>query len=173
MQEELSGTGFVIFGDRVNILQIFQVDNIGCATSHWLPQSAPQLPLVTFETLIWNRKHVMSNLGSLTGVYSHRCLKKVAVTFGCDYLIASAWRTGRSTLMCATLVFYTSICFDTCRYGTCYYMLVPAWTIQFLLFHDSFPTCYFHSCCMLLILQQLGYQLWNIMISEVWRPVSV
>jgi hypothetical protein len=29
MQEELSGTGFVIFGDRVNILQIFQVDLIG------------------------------------------------------------------------------------------------------------------------------------------------
>jgi hypothetical protein len=29
MQEELSGTGFVIFGDRVNILQIFQVDIIG------------------------------------------------------------------------------------------------------------------------------------------------
>jgi hypothetical protein len=29
MQEELSGTSFVIFGDRVNILQIFQVDIIG------------------------------------------------------------------------------------------------------------------------------------------------
>jgi hypothetical protein len=28
MQEELSGIGFVIFGDRVNILQIFQVDII-------------------------------------------------------------------------------------------------------------------------------------------------
>jgi hypothetical protein len=25
----LSGTGFVIFGDRMNILQIFQVDIIG------------------------------------------------------------------------------------------------------------------------------------------------
>jgi hypothetical protein len=25
MKEELSGTGFIIFGDRVNILQIFQV----------------------------------------------------------------------------------------------------------------------------------------------------
>jgi hypothetical protein len=29
MQEELGGTGFVIFGDHVNILQIFQVDIIG------------------------------------------------------------------------------------------------------------------------------------------------
>jgi hypothetical protein len=29
MQEELSGTSFVIFGDRVNILQILQVDIIG------------------------------------------------------------------------------------------------------------------------------------------------
>jgi hypothetical protein len=29
MKEELSGIGFVIFGDRVNILQIFQVDIIG------------------------------------------------------------------------------------------------------------------------------------------------
>jgi hypothetical protein len=29
MKEELSGTFFVIFGDRVNILQIFQVDIIG------------------------------------------------------------------------------------------------------------------------------------------------
>jgi hypothetical protein len=29
MQEELSGTSFVIFGDIVNILQIFQVDIIG------------------------------------------------------------------------------------------------------------------------------------------------
>jgi hypothetical protein len=54
MQEELSGIGFVIFEDRVNILQIFQVDIIGkptndtrlvlnwtpsstkCSTSHWL-----------------------------------------------------------------------------------------------------------------------------------------
>jgi hypothetical protein len=29
MKEELSGIGFVIFGDCVNILQIFQVDIIG------------------------------------------------------------------------------------------------------------------------------------------------
>jgi hypothetical protein len=29
MKEELSGTCFVIFGDRVNILQIFEVDIIG------------------------------------------------------------------------------------------------------------------------------------------------
>jgi hypothetical protein len=29
MKEELSGTCFVIFGDYVNILQIFQVDIIG------------------------------------------------------------------------------------------------------------------------------------------------
>jgi hypothetical protein len=59
-----------------------------CSTSHWWPQSAPQLPLVTFETLCWNRKHVLSNLGSLTGVHSHfyRCPKKVAVTFGCTHL---------------------------------------------------------------------------------------
>jgi hypothetical protein len=32
MKEELSGTGFVIFGDHVNILQIFQVDIIGIPT---------------------------------------------------------------------------------------------------------------------------------------------
>jgi hypothetical protein len=44
--------------------------------------------LVTFETLCWNRKHVLYNLGSLTGVHSHfyRCPKKVAVTFGCTQL---------------------------------------------------------------------------------------
>jgi hypothetical protein len=29
MQEEMSEIGFVIFGDPVNILQIFQVDIIG------------------------------------------------------------------------------------------------------------------------------------------------
>jgi hypothetical protein len=47
--------------------------------------------LVTFETLCWNRKHVLSNLGSLTGVYScfSSCPKKFAVTFGCSYL--SQW----------------------------------------------------------------------------------
>jgi hypothetical protein len=33
MKEELSGTGFEIFGDRVNILQIFQVDIIGSPTN--------------------------------------------------------------------------------------------------------------------------------------------
>jgi hypothetical protein len=33
MKEELSGTGFVIFGDLVNILQIFQVDIIGSPTN--------------------------------------------------------------------------------------------------------------------------------------------
>jgi hypothetical protein len=33
MKEELSGTGFVIFGDRVNILQIFLVDIIGSPTN--------------------------------------------------------------------------------------------------------------------------------------------
>jgi hypothetical protein len=59
-----------------------------CSTSHWLPQSAPQLPLVTSETLCWNRKHVLSNLGSLTGVYSRfsSYQRRVAVTFGCAYL---------------------------------------------------------------------------------------
>jgi hypothetical protein len=64
-----------------------------CSTSHWLPQSAPQLPLVTFETLCWNRKHVLSNLGSLSGVHSHfyRCPKKVAVTFGCTHLTRDVW----------------------------------------------------------------------------------
>jgi hypothetical protein len=47
--------------------------------------------LVTFETLCWTRKHVLSNLGSLTGVYScfSSCPKKVAVTFGCSYLTQS------------------------------------------------------------------------------------
>jgi hypothetical protein len=62
-----------------------------CFTSHWLPQSAPQLPLVTFETFCWNRKHVLSNLGSLTGVYSHfsSCQRRVALTFGCAYLTSS------------------------------------------------------------------------------------
>jgi hypothetical protein len=106
MKEELSGTGFVIFGDRVNILQIFQVDIIGSptndtrlvlnwtpsstkySTSHWLAQSAPELPLVTFETLCWNWKHVMFNLGSLTGCYScfFSCQRRVAISFGCAYL---------------------------------------------------------------------------------------
>ena len=59
-----------------------------CSTSHWLSQSVPQLPLVTFETLCWNRKHVLFNLGSLPGGYGcfSSCLKKVAVTFGCSYL---------------------------------------------------------------------------------------
>jgi hypothetical protein len=54
--------------------------------------------LVTFETLFWNRKHVMSNLGSLTGFYSHfyRCPKKVVVTFGCRYLIGSGLRSVKS-----------------------------------------------------------------------------
>jgi hypothetical protein len=37
------------------------------------------------ETLCWNRKHVLSNLRSLTGVYSRfsSCQRRVAVTFGC------------------------------------------------------------------------------------------
>jgi hypothetical protein len=44
---------------------------------------------VTFETLCWNIKHVLSNLGSLTGVYSRfsSCQRRVVVTFGCAYLI--------------------------------------------------------------------------------------
>jgi hypothetical protein len=106
MKEELSGTGFVIFGDRVNILQIFQADiivsptndtrlvlnwtpsSIKCSTFHWLPQSAPQLLLVTFETLCWNWKHVLSNLGSLIGCYScfFSCQRRVAISLGCAYL---------------------------------------------------------------------------------------
>jgi hypothetical protein len=59
-----------------------------CSSSHWLPQSAPQLPLVTLETLCWNRIHVLSNLGSLTGVYSRISSypKKVGVTFGYTHL---------------------------------------------------------------------------------------
>jgi hypothetical protein len=72
-----------------------------CSTSHWLPQSVPQLPLVTFETLCWNRKHVLSNLGSLTSVYNHfyRCLKKVVVIFGCGYL--TAWFVCLKLLFCS------------------------------------------------------------------------
>jgi hypothetical protein len=44
--------------------------------------------LVTLETLCWNRIHVLSNLGSLSGVYSRisSCPKKVGVTFGCTHL---------------------------------------------------------------------------------------
>jgi hypothetical protein len=59
-----------------------------CSTSHWLPQSAPQLPLVVFETLCWNWKLVMSNLGSLTSCYSHffSYQRRVAIRFGCAYL---------------------------------------------------------------------------------------
>jgi hypothetical protein len=33
MKEELSGTRFVFFGDRMNILQIFQVDIIESPTN--------------------------------------------------------------------------------------------------------------------------------------------
>jgi hypothetical protein len=106
VQEELNGTSFVIFGDCMNILQVFKVKVVDtpivdtrlvlnwtpssttCSSSHWLPQSAPQQPLVTLETLCWNRIHVLSNLGSLSGVYSliSSCPKKVGVTFGCTHL---------------------------------------------------------------------------------------
>jgi hypothetical protein len=110
----MNGTGFVVFGDCMNILQVSKVKVVDtpivdtrlvlnwtpssttCSTSHWLPQSALQLPLVTFETLCWNRKHVLSNLGSLTGVYScfSSCQRRVAVTFGCAYLICQCcWRS--------------------------------------------------------------------------------
>jgi hypothetical protein len=58
MKEELSGIGFVIFGDCMNILQVSKVKVVDtpivdtrlvlnwtpsstkCSTSHWLPQSA-------------------------------------------------------------------------------------------------------------------------------------
>jgi hypothetical protein len=93
----------------MNILQVFKVKVVDtpivdtrlvlhwtpssttCSSSHWLPQSAPQLPLVTLETLCWNIIHVLSHLGSLTGVYSRisSCPKKVGVTFGCTHLTMS------------------------------------------------------------------------------------
>jgi hypothetical protein len=115
MKEELSRTGFVIFGGCMNILQVSKVKVVDtptvdtrlvlnwtpsstkCSTSHWLPQSAPQLPLVTFETLCWNWKHVLSNLGSLTGCYSRffSCQRRVAVRFGCAYLSCDVfWGSG-------------------------------------------------------------------------------
>jgi hypothetical protein len=110
MKEELSGTGFVLFGDCMNILQVSKVKVVDtpivdtrlvlnwtpsstkCSTSHWLPQSALNYHLVTFETLCWNWKHVLSNLGSLTGCYSRflSCQTRVAVSFGCAYLRPSA-----------------------------------------------------------------------------------
>jgi hypothetical protein len=70
-----------------------------CFTSHWLPKSAPQLPLVTFETLCWNREHVLSNLDSLTSVYSRfsSCQRRVAVTFGYAYLRAASQDGRRSS----------------------------------------------------------------------------
>ena len=66
-----------------------------CSTFHWLPQSATQLPLVAFETLCWKGKHVPSNLGTLTSIYScfYRCPKKVTVTFGCGYLTGTPKQT--------------------------------------------------------------------------------
>ena len=52
---------------------------------HWSP---PQLPLVTFENLCWNWKHVVSKLGSVTGFLwpFSRCPRTKCVKFGCGYL---------------------------------------------------------------------------------------
>jgi hypothetical protein len=79
-------SGFIIFRITHNKWRIVEVQGIGwpkwdtsliliwtsssttCFNSHSLPQRTPQLPLVTFDHLCWNCKHVVSHLGLKIGV---------------------------------------------------------------------------------------------------------
>jgi hypothetical protein len=113
-----------------------------CSTSHWLPQSAPQLPLVTFETLCWNWKHVLSNLGSLIGCYSRffSCQRRVAVRFtvlcsGCciglpmnfSSVVAATEEYTCATLYLAT--FQTVVVLRTCKV-LCLHPGEPRWNTE-------------------------------------------
>jgi hypothetical protein len=51
-----------------------------CFNSHWLPQRTPQLPLVTFEYLCRNCKHVVSNLGLIIGIAERQVSRLGVVT---------------------------------------------------------------------------------------------
>jgi hypothetical protein len=57
-----------------------------------LPQRTPQLPLVTFENLCWNYKHVVSNLGLKIGVAKWIVSQLGVVTLEPRSHVSSKWK---------------------------------------------------------------------------------
>jgi hypothetical protein len=94
-------SGFRIFGDDINILEILEVTLVDspssdprlvlnwtpsstkCFTSHWLSQRTLQLTLVTIENLCWNWKHDVSNLGPFLNVREQYVSQLGVVTLAC------------------------------------------------------------------------------------------
>jgi hypothetical protein len=66
---------------NTSLVLIWTSSSTACFNSHWLPPRTPQLPLVTFESLCWNCKHVMSHFVLKVGVAERLMSQLGVVTF--------------------------------------------------------------------------------------------